>query len=245
MFLRLPNTEEQTQLSQMYYNQELGLCIEFGPVGPPPGSNPPCAGSRRHGLLAELLVIACYLSFTPSSLKFWSLYLISRTWNSHVWLGEMELTDWAGCASPGLCGPADIEPPKCAWHTWNLEGKRFRRLADASVQMCWDLPSQAIRSRDRDQEIEFGRGSLSPGSVVARQAGPLCSPRWGDSHRRRASGGGINSVLFILFRSAMEFVKSLYEHIHYHPLPTMLLFLLRVCSSDSDWRTASSPRSQD
>ena len=64
----------------MYYNQELGLCIEFGPVrvdsvrrgegGPPPGSNPPCAGSRRHGLLPGLLVIACYLSFTPSSLKY-------------------------------------------------------------------------------------------------------------------------------------------------------------------------------
>ena len=62
----------------MYYNQELGLCIEFGPVrvdsvrrgGPPPGSNPPSAGSRRHGLLPGLLVIACYLSFTPSSLKF-------------------------------------------------------------------------------------------------------------------------------------------------------------------------------
>ena len=60
----------------MYYNQELGLCIEFGPVrvdsvrrGAPPGSNPPCAGSRRHGLLPGLLVIACYLSFTPSSLK--------------------------------------------------------------------------------------------------------------------------------------------------------------------------------
>ena len=63
----------------MYYNQELGLCIEFGPVrvdsvrrgggGPPPGSNPPCAGSRRRGLLPVLLVIACYLSFTPSSLK--------------------------------------------------------------------------------------------------------------------------------------------------------------------------------
>ena len=62
----------------MYYNQELGLCIEFGPVrvdsvrrggGPPPGSNPPCAGSRRRGLLPGLLVIACYLSFTPSSLK--------------------------------------------------------------------------------------------------------------------------------------------------------------------------------
>ena len=61
----------------MYYNQELGLCIEFGPVrvdsvrrgggGPPPGSNPPCAGSRRRGLLPGLLVIACYLSFTPSS----------------------------------------------------------------------------------------------------------------------------------------------------------------------------------
>ena len=56
----------------MYYNQELGLCIEFGPVrvdsvrrAPPPGSNPPCAGSRRHGLLPGLLVIACYLSFTP------------------------------------------------------------------------------------------------------------------------------------------------------------------------------------
>ena len=61
----------------MYYNQELGLCIEFGPVrvdsvrrgGAPPESNPPCAGSRRHGLLPGLLVIACYLSFTPSSLK--------------------------------------------------------------------------------------------------------------------------------------------------------------------------------
>ena len=61
----------------MYYNQELGFCIEFGPVrvdsvrrGGGPGSNPPCAGSRRHGLLPGLLVIACYLSFTPSSLKF-------------------------------------------------------------------------------------------------------------------------------------------------------------------------------
>ena len=62
----------------MYYNQELGLCIEFGPVrvdsvrrgGAPPGSNPPSAGSRRHGLLPGLLVIACYLSFTPSSLKY-------------------------------------------------------------------------------------------------------------------------------------------------------------------------------
>ena len=65
----------------MYYSQELGLCIEFGPVrvdsvrpgggatAPPPGSNPPCAGSRRRGLLPGLLVIACYLSFTPSSLK--------------------------------------------------------------------------------------------------------------------------------------------------------------------------------
>ena len=63
----------------MYYNQELGLCIEFGPVrvdsvrrggGPPlPGSNPPCASSRRHGLLPGLLVIACYLSFIRSSLK--------------------------------------------------------------------------------------------------------------------------------------------------------------------------------
>ena len=62
----------------MYYNQELGLCIEFGPVrvdsvrrgaggAPPPGSNPPCAGSRRRGLLPGLLVIACYLSFTPLS----------------------------------------------------------------------------------------------------------------------------------------------------------------------------------
>ena len=61
----------------MYYNQGLGLCIEFGPVrvdsvrrgGGGPGSNPPCAGSRRRGLLPGLLVIACYLSFTPSSLK--------------------------------------------------------------------------------------------------------------------------------------------------------------------------------
>ena len=66
----------------MYYNQELGLCIEFGPVrvdsvrrggGPPPLDQIPpaipCAGSRRRGLLPGLLVIACYLSFTPSSLK--------------------------------------------------------------------------------------------------------------------------------------------------------------------------------
>ena len=54
--------------------------IEFGPVrndsvrrwAPPlPGSNPPCAGSRRHGLLPGVLVIACNLSFIPSSLK-WS-----------------------------------------------------------------------------------------------------------------------------------------------------------------------------
>ena len=70
----------------MYYNQELGLCIEFGPLrvdsvrrgggAPPPGSNPPCAGSRRHGLLPGLLVIACYLSFTPSSLKFHTSGLI-------------------------------------------------------------------------------------------------------------------------------------------------------------------------
>ena len=55
----------------MYYNQELGLCIEFGPVRVDSvrRSNPPCAGSRRRGLLPGLLVIACYLSFTPSSLK--------------------------------------------------------------------------------------------------------------------------------------------------------------------------------
>ena len=59
----------------MYYNQELGLCIEFGPVRDDSvrrgggRSNPPCAGSRRHGLLPGLLVIACYLSFTPPSLK--------------------------------------------------------------------------------------------------------------------------------------------------------------------------------
>ena len=73
----------------MYYNQELGLCIEFGPVRvdsvrrgggpPPPGSNPPCAGSRRRGLLPGLLVIACYLSFTPSSLK--SIGLVSHRRN--------------------------------------------------------------------------------------------------------------------------------------------------------------------
>ena len=37
----------------MYYNQELGLCIEFGPVR--------VDSVRRGG--------ACYLSFTPSSLK--------------------------------------------------------------------------------------------------------------------------------------------------------------------------------
>ena len=67
----------------MYYNQELGLCIEFGPVrvdsvrrgGAPPWIKPPCAGSRRHGLLPGLLVIACYLLFTPSSLKYYILHV--------------------------------------------------------------------------------------------------------------------------------------------------------------------------
>ena len=43
--------------------------ILFVGGGGRPGSNPPCAGSRHHGLLPGLLVIACYLSFTPSSLK--------------------------------------------------------------------------------------------------------------------------------------------------------------------------------
>ena len=70
----------------MHYNQEFALCIEFGPVrndsvrrgGPPPGSNPPSAGSRRHGLLPGLLVIACYLSFTPSSLKFYMFYFVLK-----------------------------------------------------------------------------------------------------------------------------------------------------------------------
>ena len=62
----------------MYYNQELGLCIEFGP--PPPGSNPPCAGSRRCGLLPGLLVIACYLSFTPSSLKYFVDLEVQISW---------------------------------------------------------------------------------------------------------------------------------------------------------------------
>ena len=59
----------------MYYNQELGLCIEFGPVrvdsvrggGPPLDQIPPAP--VHAGLLPGLLVIACYLSFTPSSLK--------------------------------------------------------------------------------------------------------------------------------------------------------------------------------
>ena len=70
----------------MYYNQELGLCIEFGPVrvdsvrrgwGAP---NPPSAGSRRHGLLPGLLVIACCLSFTPSSLQ-WGTWTNSTSVN--------------------------------------------------------------------------------------------------------------------------------------------------------------------
>ena len=54
----------------MYYNQELGLCIEFGPVRVDSVRRGGGTGSRRHGLLPGLLVIACYLSFTPSSLKF-------------------------------------------------------------------------------------------------------------------------------------------------------------------------------
>ena len=49
----------------MYYNQEseLGLCIEFGPVRVDSVRWGPCAGSRRHGLLTGLLVIACTATF--------------------------------------------------------------------------------------------------------------------------------------------------------------------------------------
>ena len=36
----------------------------------PRGSNPPCAGSRRHGLLPGLLVIACYLSCALALLSY-------------------------------------------------------------------------------------------------------------------------------------------------------------------------------
>ena len=46
----------------MYYNQELGLCIEFGPVRDdsvrPPWIKSSLRRSRRHGLLPGLLVIA-------------------------------------------------------------------------------------------------------------------------------------------------------------------------------------------
>ena len=58
----------------MYYNQELALCIEFGPVRDD--------SVRQGGALDQiplrrftpswipgLLVITCYLSFTPSTLK--------------------------------------------------------------------------------------------------------------------------------------------------------------------------------
>ena len=52
----------------MHYNQELGLCIEFGPVRDDSvRRGGACASSRRHGLLPGLLAIACYLSFTPLS----------------------------------------------------------------------------------------------------------------------------------------------------------------------------------
>ena len=52
------------------------MCIEFGPVrvdsvrrgGAPLDQIPPAP--VHAGLLPGLLVIACYLSFTPSSLKF-------------------------------------------------------------------------------------------------------------------------------------------------------------------------------
>ena len=76
----------------MYYNQELGLCIEFGPVrvdsvrrgggAPPlPGSNPPCAGSRRHGLHAvmDLLVIA-WLPFVHPLLSRSYIHDNSKSW---------------------------------------------------------------------------------------------------------------------------------------------------------------------
>ena len=57
-------------LATMYYNQDLGLCIEYS-VGQ--GVAPYAVAVwvtsihlwRRHALLPGLLVIACYLSFTP------------------------------------------------------------------------------------------------------------------------------------------------------------------------------------
>ena len=90
----------------MYSNQELGLCIEFGPVRvdsvrrgggppPPPGSNPPCAGSRRRGLLPGLLVIACYLSFTPSSLKYFSYTWGLRMFEGFKFFGLVFLWVWS------------------------------------------------------------------------------------------------------------------------------------------------------
>ena len=65
-----PQPSSQEVVGALGYNQELGLCIEFGPVRDDSVHwGGACAGSRRHGLLPGLLVIACYLSFTPSSLK--------------------------------------------------------------------------------------------------------------------------------------------------------------------------------
>ena len=69
-----------------------------GTGAPFAGSNPPCAGSRRHGLLPGLLVIACYLSFTPSSLK---LFCTSR----HAAFHHGRIGDTGDvCSHKGDCG---------------------------------------------------------------------------------------------------------------------------------------------
>ena len=99
----------------MYYNQELGLCIEFGPVrndsirrgGAPLDQIPPGAGSRRHGLLPGLLVIACYLSFTPSSLKFRgceSEYFNINFWPACPLTSHFDTFVWSAGHSDGILG---------------------------------------------------------------------------------------------------------------------------------------------
>ena len=91
----------------MYYNQELALCIEFGPVrddsvrrgGAPPGSNPPCAGSWT----STRVTCDCLLPFVHPLLS--QVFLSSfRRLEVHVFFATLLLMFSGPEAARNACG---------------------------------------------------------------------------------------------------------------------------------------------
>ena len=163
----------------MYYNQELGLCIEFGPVRvdsvrrgggpPPPGSNPPCAGSRRRGLLPGLLVIACYLSFTPSSLKSKNL----RTFP------PLQLLQGHGCAAQTGRPSQATTPLKREKHTHAASKSQTGRRS-------WSLEANSVASPARPNSSVRSHRRGCVGQGVGRNL-DCTAPPYPDTWQR--SGG--------------------------------------------------------